>query len=131
MSGAAFSSAASLELKADGAGHFYATPSINGVPISMVVDTGATVIALSYEDAQRAFLPVRDADFTRLVDTASGPLRVASVRIPTLTLGPIYMTQVDALVLPRQAGQTNLLGMNFLKRLSGFEVKSDRLIMRP
>ena len=49
----------------------------------------------------------------------------------TLTLGPIYMTQVDALVLPRQAGQTNLLGMNFLKRLSGFEVKSDRLIMRP
>jgi aspartyl protease family protein len=97
----------------------------------MVVDTGATVIALSYEDAQRAFLPVRDADFTRLVDTASGPLRVASVRIPTLTLGPIYMTQVDALVLPRQAGQTNLLGMNFLKRLSGFEVKSDRLIMRP
>jgi aspartyl protease family protein len=96
----------------------------------MLVDTGASAVALSYEDAVSAGIRVADADFTIPVNTANGVTRAAPVRIPEIQIGDITVRQVEAVVARQGALKTSLLGMTFLKRLGGFEIAQGRLTMR-
>ena len=72
--------ARTVELKAGAYGHFHANAEINGQPVSVMVDTGASIVALTFEDARAAGLYVRDSDFTQRVSTANGFARVAPSR---------------------------------------------------
>ena len=101
-------------LQADERGHFFAQGMINGSPVRMLVDTGASLIALPAADAQRMGI-----DYLRggrgTVSTANGVVPVYRVRLDTVRIGDLELNQVDALV-QEQGLPIALLGMSFLNR---------------
>lgn len=115
---------------ADQRGHFLVEPSVNGRRLRMLVDTGASAVALSYEDAVSAGFHVAASDFTISVQTANGPAKAAPIRIGEIEIGDITVRGVPAVVARPGALNVSLLGMTFLKRLGGFEVAQGRLTMR-
>ncbi|MBY0613461.1 MAG: TIGR02281 family clan AA aspartic protease [Beijerinckiaceae bacterium] len=117
-------------LSANSRGHFAATLEVNGAPIHMLVDTGATMIAFSAEDAELAGIRPLPADFKHRSATANGEVAIALVKVASIRLGSIELRDVDAAVLPAGALQGTLLGMSFLKRLSLFQFENGRLILR-
>ena len=119
-----------VEIEAKDNGHFNAEADINGRPIDVMIDTGATMVALSYEDAERAGILLNDADFTRAVSTANGVARVAPVTLDRVSIGNITVRDVPAAVAERGRMRTSLLGMSFLSRLSRFDMRSGRLVMQ-
>jgi aspartyl protease family protein len=122
--------AGSVELKADAQGHFRAPVDLNGRNVMMLVDTGATTLTLTHEDARKAALIVSAADYRHPVNTAGGAMKVAQVRIAQVAVGPITVRDLQAHVLPPGTGNMSLLGMNFLRALSSYEVKDSKMIMR-
>jgi aspartyl protease family protein len=118
-------------LDGDQRGHFQTDVQVEGVTLKMLVDTGASSVALTAEDAERAGIHPFPNDYTGQVNTANGSVRVALVELRQVTVGPITVRDVQAVVLPRGATQMSLLGMTFLQRLSGFQVSDNRLVMRP
>lgn len=118
-----------VELKADRAGHFETEARINGRPIQVMVDTGASIVALTWEDAMAAGLNVRDADFTGQVRTANGAARVAPVQLDQVSIGDITVRGVQGVVSKPGAMHTTLLGMSFLKRLSRAEMRKGTLVL--
>lgn len=118
-----------VELQADRSGHFSARAEINGRTVEVMVDTGATIVAFTYEDAERAGIFVRPADFTHSVQTANGRAKVAPVTIDSISIGDITVRNVRAAVSEPGKLTTTLLGMTFLGRLSRAELRRDKLIM--
>ncbi|MBF0161082.1 MAG: TIGR02281 family clan AA aspartic protease [Magnetococcales bacterium] len=110
-------------------GHFYVEPRIQGVPVRMLVDTGASGIVLSRAAARRIGLDPDRLEYTRQHRTANGLTQAAPVVLQELRLGDLVLQQVPATV---NAGDSNssLLGMAFFKRLDSYEVKDDRLTLR-
>ncbi|MFK0688093.1 TIGR02281 family clan AA aspartic protease [Mesorhizobium sp. IMUNJ 23033] len=115
--------------KADN-GHFEARIMINGAPIRAVVDTGATSIVLTAEDAQAAGFNPATLNFTIPVSTANGMARAAAVKTDEVAIGGIVRKDMPVMIAaPGMLGQS-LLGMNFIGSLSGFDVRGDRMILR-
>lgn len=111
---AAPSNNASVTLQADGQGHFMAQGQINGGSVRMLVDTGATMIALSSEDAVRLGIKYRNGRIG-YVNTANGQAKVYQVNLDTVKIGDVQLNQVSAVV--QEAGLPfALLGMSFLNR---------------
>jgi aspartyl protease family protein len=119
-----------VELKAGRNGHFNAEAEVNGRSIDVMVDTGATMIALTYEDAQRAGLSLNNSDFTQAVTTANGVARVAPVTLDRVSIGDITVRNVPAAVAERGRLKTSLLGMTFLSRLSRFDMRAGILVLQ-
>jgi aspartyl protease family protein len=117
-------------VSADLAGHFVVHPMLDGRRVRMLVDTGASLVALSHEDARLAGIRVSERDFTRAIGTANGTVQAAPVKIGELRIGDITVRNVEALVLPQGRLETSLLGMSFLRRLGGFEISQGRLTLR-
>ncbi len=106
--------AASVTLQADGRGHFMAQVQINGGMVPMLVDTGATLIALPAQDARRLGIDYQKGQ-RGLVSTANGPVPVYRTRLDTVRIGGIVLNQVDAVVQENGLPYA-LLGMSFLNR---------------
>jgi aspartyl protease family protein len=121
---------AEASIDADNGGQYAADVEINGQSVKMLVDTGATMVVISYETASRLGLQVLDSDYVGRAQTANGIAAVAPVTLREVTIGPIYVGDVKALVAGRNAGAVDLLGMSFLKRLASVEQKSGKLILR-
>lgn len=119
-----------VEIRASRNGHFEADAKIEGVDVRLLVDTGATTMALSPGDAERIGFDLASLRFDRPVNTANGRTYVASVRLTRVDIGPISVADVAATV-HRDGLDQSLLGMNLLDRLSGFERQGDRLLLRP
>lgn len=111
-------------------GHFHTEAEINGRPIEVMVDTGATTVALSFEDAERAGIFVRPGDFTGAVSTANGVAHIAPVMLDRVSIGDITVRDVPAAVLEQGRLRTSLLGMSFLNRLSRFDMRSGELVLQ-
>ncbi len=111
-------------------GHFNATVEVNGKPISMIVDTGASSIVLTPEDAAKAGIDVNHLTYSLPVLTANGRTFAARVRLNTVAIGPLDRTNVDALVAKHGAMTQSLLGMSFLSRLRSYEFSGDFLTLR-
>jgi aspartyl protease family protein len=111
-------------------GHFSARSQVNGAAITFLVDTGASSVTLTQEDAARAGLKPDRLVYTVPIQTANGRTRAAAVRLERIAIGNIAFSGVRALVV--RPGQLNesLLGINFLSRLSSYEVRGDRLVLR-
>jgi aspartyl protease family protein len=118
-----------VELDADGRGHFQVEVSVDGRRLPMLVDTGATMVVLRRSDARTVGLNVLPGDFTATVSTANGKVSAARVRLNELTVRDITVRDIDALVLPDEVLETDLLGMNFFNRLGRFEIAGRKLIM--
>lgn len=124
----AHGSAAQVLKAADG--HYWAEAKIDGRSIRVLVDTGASVVALTRDDALRLGLKLTAEDFTRTVQTASGPARAAPVTLKSIAVAGTEVENVQALVVENGLAQS-LLGMSFLGRLSGFEATPVGLTLRP
>lgn len=118
-----------VEIAADARGHFLLSARVNGRPLTMLADTGATMVALRASDARAAGLLVLPGDYSERVTTANGEVAAAAARLQELEVGDIRLTGVDALVLPDKALGMSLLGMSFLGRLKSFSVEDGRLLL--
>ncbi|MGQ0673648.1 MAG: retropepsin-like aspartic protease family protein [Hyphomicrobium sp.] len=118
-----------VELKAGRNGHFHTDAEINGRTVEVLVDTGATMVALTYEDAERAGIRPQPADFTQGVSTANGIARVAPVVLDRVSIGDITVRGVRAVVSERGRLSTTLLGMTFLSRLERVDMRSGVLVL--
>jgi aspartyl protease family protein len=111
-------------------GHFDVTALVNGMEVSMLVDTGATTTVLTSEDAARAGYDVGKLSFSIPVSTANGTALGAEIVIDDLAVGGISRMGSRAMVAERGKLDQSLLGMSFLGELTGFDVRGDRLILR-
>lgn len=116
-------------IAADRLGQYAADVEINGGRIRMLVDTGASAVALAYEEAAAVGFYPTPTDFKYQVNTANGVARVARVRLREVRLGPLVVHDVDAFVGERGALTSSLLGMTFLGRLSHIEAGSGMLVL--
>lgn len=116
-------------LAVDGSGHYVADLEIEGSRIRMLVDTGASLVALSYEDAGILGFYPAPSDYKYAVGTANGTARVARVKLRQMRLGTLVVHDVDALIGERGALSSSLLGMSFLSKLSRVEASAGRLVL--
>lgn len=110
-------------------GHFTVELAVNGTPVRFLVDTGATMVSLTAEDAQRVGLPVHALDYSARAFTANGEIRIAPVILRHIQLGDREIRDVKATVTQAPLN-ISLLGMSFLRRLSSYEVSAGGLILR-
>lgn len=110
-------------------GDFAINAQINGARVAMVLDTGASSVVLTREDAKAAGLPIEVLDYSVNIDTANGRARAAPVTLDRVAVGSLVERSVDALVAPPGQLKTSLLGMSFLNRLQSWEVSGDRLLL--
>ena len=111
-------------------GEFRVTAQVNGARVPMVLDTGATSVVLTADAAKAAGLPIEMVRYTVDVDTANGRTQAAAVTLDRLSVGGIVERSVPALIARPGLLKTSLLGMTFLNRLDGWEVRGDKLVLR-
>ncbi len=120
-----------ITLVGDRAGQFQADVLIDGSTLHMLVDTGASVVTLTAEDADRLGVHPFPSDYKLPMSTANGILMAAKTELREVALGDIRVRNVAAIVLPPHASNISLLGMTFLQRLTSFQVSDNRLLLRP
>ena len=111
-------------------GHYWADALIDGKVVRVMVDTGAGVVVLTPDDAQRLGLRLRAEDFTATVITASGPVRAAPVALQSVAVAGARVADVRAMVVERGLPHS-LLGMSYLGRLSSFSATPAEITLRP
>ncbi|MDO9384126.1 MAG: TIGR02281 family clan AA aspartic protease [Hyphomicrobiaceae bacterium] len=119
-----------VELKAGRNGHFQARADINGRGLPVMVDTGASIVVLTYEDAQAAGVYVKASDFTQPVSTANGTSRVAPVTLDRVSIGDITVHDVRAAVAGPGLLKQTLLGMSFLNKLQRVDMRDGMMVLK-
>jgi aspartyl protease family protein len=117
-----------IRMSADG--HFWARVTLDGVSRRMLVDSGATVTALSIGTAKAAALDVRKSVFPMILNTANGQVSAQTATVGELRLGDIAARDLSVVVSPA-FGSTDVLGMNFLSKLKSWRVEGSTLILQP
>ena len=117
-------------LYADPRGHFFADVAMRGVPIRTLVDTGASLVALSAEDATKLGLRAAPGDRKARFSTANGMIEATLVRIPDMRLQGITLYDVEAAIMPPGATKITLLGMSFMQKLTSFESRGTSMTLR-
>jgi aspartyl protease family protein len=112
-------------------GHFRVEASINGMSTTMLVDTGASVVTLTRDDALAAGIDIDTLTYSVPVFTANGTTRAAPVIIDELKVGPIERRRVPALVAQPGLMDRSLLGMSFLDTLGSYTISGDTLTLMP
>ena len=118
--------AVQLGRKADG--HFYADVEINGTAVTMLVDTGASGIALSREDARKAGIPTSIGMNEVVGRGADGSVHGEFITIDRIALGEKSAEQMPAMIL--NAGEQSLLGQSFLQKFASVEIRGDTMTLR-
>ncbi len=118
------------ELKAVDGGHFVTTASINRRDVVVLVDTGASAVALSFEDARTVGLRPGSLTFDVPVSTANGITKAARVTLDEVEIDGVRVSDVQGMVMPEGAMSGSLLGMSFLSKLSSFKVEDGVLYLR-
>jgi aspartyl protease family protein len=117
-----------IELTRDSNGYFYADVQINGAPVHMVVDTGATVIALSRDDARAAGIATSIGMNDIVGQGADGVVKGEQVSLDRVTLGGKTVEGVPAVVL--SSGGQSLLGQSFLDKFASVKIEGDKMVLR-
>jgi aspartyl protease family protein len=119
------SSNRTLVYRADRRGHFSLTATVNGAPTRFVVDTGASLVALTLDDARAAGIGRSELNFNQLTQTANGRVHFAPVMLREVRIEQLSIENVPAAVIENL--DQSLLGMSFLKRLKSFEMREGAL----
>ncbi|MEO1965084.1 TIGR02281 family clan AA aspartic protease [Hyphomonas sp.] len=122
-----FDKAAIISREADG--HYWTRADVQGTDVRFMVDTGASIIALTLHDAQRIGLNPAELEFDNEVRTAGGVTQGAYIVLDRVRIGRVEMEDVRAMVL-KEGLEQSLLGMSFLGELYSYEFKGDTLIIR-
>ena len=110
-------------------GHFWARADVSGTQVKFMVDTGASIVALTYFDAQRLGLEPEELDFDSEIRTAGGVTYGAPVTLESIRVGKVKIENVNAVILRTELEQS-LLGMTFLGELHSYEVRQGQMIIR-
>ena len=110
-------------------GHFWTHARVNTGRVHFLVDTGASSVALTLNDAKKAGLKIRDLNFNVPVSTAGGTNYGAYVQLEAVSIGGITLRDVDAIVI-KDGLSTSLLGMSYLGELQKVEATRDTLFLR-
>jgi len=111
-------------------GHFEARALIDGEPIRLMIDTGASITVLTAGDAEAVGIDVEALRFTVPVSTANGMALAARAQTDVIAIGEIERRRVPVLVAQQGSLEQSLLGMNFMGSLSGYDVRGDRMVLR-
>ena len=118
-----------LIVRAGRNGQFMVDAIVDGVEIRFLVDTGASSVVLTAEDAERLGYRLDGLEYSERYQTANGEILGAPVILPELRIGDLEIEDVRSSVI-RAPLSTSLLGMTFLSRLESFEVRAEGLILR-
>ena len=110
-------------------GHFRAQAKLNYRAVAVLVDTGATSVALPRSVAETIGIRLRDSDFRHRARTANGEAPMAIATLDRIDLGAVTVRNVEAAILPDASLETVLLGMSFLGRLRRFSVENGELVL--
>ncbi len=113
---------ASIRIRKRRDGRFGTRARVEGTPVQVLIDPGATTVMLTSSDAHSAGIRVGSEDYTTVVATAGGVTKAASVRLKSIKIGPLVVNNVEALVAQPGSLSESLLGMNFIERLESFEM---------
>lgn len=119
----------SVTIPRDNRGHFQVEARVDGRRIGFMVDTGASVIALTSTDARRLGINPSRNDFTVQVRTANGTVNAAPVMLNAVDVDGLVVRNVQALVVPGNALSENLLGLSYLTKLKRFEYSNGKLVL--
>lgn len=111
-------------------GHFWARAQVNGVERRMLVDSGATVTAISAETATLASIEADQGLVPVLLRTAAGTIRAETATVESLTIGGIAARDLKVVISPA-LGNVDILGMNFLSQLASWRVEGQTLVLVP
>lgn len=111
-------------------GHYWLRAEVNGTPTNFLVDTGATLTAVSTETANAIGLEPRDTGLPVRMQTANGTVAAQLTTIDELRFGNVAARGLDAVIAPG-LGPTNVIGMNFLSRLASVRLEGDTMILVP
>ncbi len=118
---------ATLERQKDG--HYWANADVKGMKLDLLVDTGASMVTLTDEDARRLGIPTHTLDYAHTASTANGEVKIARLTLDRMRVGGVTVKDVPTMVTKGDL-DTSLLGMSFLGALASFEFKGDTMIMR-
>ncbi len=119
------------EIEPDARGQFLVDMTVNGVTLDAMVDTGASFVTLSYQAAEHIGLHPNAEDFKYVMQTANGSTRAAAAVVRLIRVGNVEAHDVQVFISQPGALTThNLLGMSFLKKLSGYQVDAGRLVLK-
>ncbi|MEK9757955.1 MAG: TIGR02281 family clan AA aspartic protease [Paracoccaceae bacterium] len=110
-------------------GHFHLTVTINDRPIEFLVDTGASDIVLTREDAARVGFDPNRLDYWGMANTANGTVRLATIRLETVRLGEFIDKNIRASV-NKAPMEKSLLGMRYLSKFRAIEISNDQMILK-
>jgi aspartyl protease family protein len=113
----------------DRRGHFQVEARVDGRRLDFMVDTGASVIALTAADAKRLGIFPAFNDYKARVRTANGTVKAAPVMLGSVDVGGLVVRDVQALVMPDNALSENLLGLAYLTKLKRFEYAGGKLVL--
>lgn len=119
-----------VAVSASSGGHFAIEALINGTSVRLLADTGATLVALSHDDALRIGIDMDNLRYNVPVQTANGMVKNAILHLKEIQLGSIRISHVRALIAKPGQLETSLLGMSFLSRLASFQISGSQLILR-
>jgi aspartyl protease family protein len=119
-----------LRVKMADDGHFWVDGEINGTAARFLVDSGATITAVSDDVAMKAGLNVDMNGPGLMMQTANGPAVARRSSIAGLTIGPVRTSDLPIVVSDRFSG-VNVLGMNFLSRLKSWRVENGEMVLEP
>ena len=111
-------------------GHFWIQAKVNGVAVNFLVDTGATLTAVSADTAERVGLEPRDAGIPIRMQTANGTVAAQLTTIDDLRFGNVAAHGIDAIIAPG-LGPTNVIGMNLLSRLASVRFDGGTMVLVP
>ncbi|AXS40104.1 TIGR02281 family clan AA aspartic protease [Breoghania sp. L-A4] len=120
-----------IALVQDRSGHFTLDATVDGAPVHFLVDTGASMITLTDEDARAIGLDTAALNFRTPVTTANGQALVAQVQLDTVTIAGSELRRLRAFVAPPGKLRSSLFGMNALNRLASWRVEKGRMILQP
>jgi len=124
----ALTSSGQVEVPRGFGGHFHLVLRLNGEPVEFIVDTGASDVVLSRQDAQRVGIDLTSLTYTGRAYTANGEVRTAPARIEWVELGNITDRGLPVVVNEGEM-EGSLLGMTYLRRFESLEIRDDRLIL--
>jgi aspartyl protease family protein len=111
---------------ADRYGHFVLDAVVNGEPIRFLVDTGASFVTLTTEDANAVGINLKTLNFNQKLATANGPIAAAAVTLREIRLGQMEQTDGPAMIIASPLPNP-LLGMSYLRLLDGYDIRDGKL----
>ncbi len=114
-------------LKRSSNGHFFTKAAVNGIDVHFLVDTGASGVSLTVDDARTIGLMFNESEFNVIGSGASGPVRGKRIVLDRVSLDGRTVEQVDGAIL--EGGQMSLLGQSFLAQMGRIEIANDEMVI--